>query len=139
MLCCPFPSQRAEHCKYLGRVPKCCAPEVPLPGQAAAASQRSLPCSNLSPSLQKEESLYISFCKVLTLLRGPMSQRSTQIPAGTHTFGSFSSESGGQSGLLSWPEGVTLPVPATWTKHRAEGISTTAERHRPLHHFPFHP
>lgn len=66
-------------------------------------------------------------------------RESIQIPAGTHTFGSFSSESRGQRVAL--PDRViTVPVPVTWTNCRVGGIIPIAERHKTVsHHLIFCP
>lgn len=45
-----------------------------LTARLPPASQRSLPCRNLSPSLQKEESQSTNYWKAITLLRGPSTQ-----------------------------------------------------------------
>lgn len=103
------------------------------------ASQHSLLCPNLSPSLQKEESQHTSRWKAITLLRGPMTQgKYPNSSSGSHLWQ-----------LLLRVKGIVDCSPGQsdycicsghLNKPQSRRITLTAERHKAVsHHLLFRP
>lgn len=118
--------------KSLGCVSKCCVSAVPLPRQAdSQAGSWAITCL---PVPKGRKASTPTAGRRPPCWEAPWPRESMQIPAGIHTFGSSSSESRGQRVALPDRVIITVPVPATWTDHRAGRIIPTAERHKAVSH-----